>query len=797
MERCRTISWTQRHSDLSAAIGLALVALVLMSPYLLRPDVLMWPRSGLGTDFLRYRWSHVYHLHQSLRESGEMPLWRGTALGGEPMVGNPAVMLFYPLQLLIALLPLPILWGFAFQTTLHLWIAGMGTYVLARHAMELRQLAALVGALAMMLTPRLSSNAVGDVGLTYAMCWVPFCLAWAKLALDRRRWEWTILAGVGLAFQFLIHIHIFFFTAWTIGLYFLYQVMITSMSVLRGQSAREIARRYLGQAGLLALIPIVCCGLVAFELLPFATYLPYLSREAMTLSEANRYALPPVMLISAVMPSALKFPEWELYVGLLPLALAPLAILSQRRAEVGFWAGLAAFAAIFSLGDATPVFPLLLHWIPGFRWLRVPARMWYYLAVAATALTSLAVDALSRPPARARWGRGWQHWLFFGGGVLVVATIAGRWFTRRPDELDWTLGFLGSLGLVVGLSGVWYWMHGRIRYATLGGMLIGALLLDLLPVDTAYMTPLPIEQVFQMPAIGRRFLEPEIQGQQPFRIYAVRSELPYHVVAQAGLETADGMNSFQFEPYVEFIKQASGCTLPGFAASVPPCSTNEVSATAYRDAIPDAALLGLFNVRYVITPLELKNPEWVLRDTVDGERLYENQAVLPRAYGVGRVEVVADRPALWQRLVHVDVSQVALVEAGDVESPLPQESFHAPAQVFEYQPNKIRVGINMPGDGMLVLGEVWTPGWQATDNGRPAKVLRVDGALRGVYLVSGTHQIILQFMPQALVGGLAISILTALACVVALRRWVLPGSAGVLARILCGQDARVPWRVRK
>jgi hypothetical protein len=768
MARCRPLSWTQRHPDLAAAIGLALLALALMSPYLSRSDVLVWPRSGLGTDFLRYRWSHVYHLRRSLRDYGEVPLWRGTTLGGEPMIGNPAVMVFYPVQLLMALLPLPILWSFAFQTALHLWIAGIGGYVLVRHAMGLRRLAALVGALAMMLTPRLSSNAVGDVGLTYAMCWVPFCLAWARLALDQRRAAWAVLAGMGLAFQYLIHVHIFFLTSCTIGLYFLYSVVITVESARRAGSVRQVFYRCLGQARVLALMPLVCAGLAAFELLPFVTYLPFLSREAMTLSEANRYALPPMMLVSAVMPSALKFPEWELYVGLLPLVLAPLAALSPRRTEAGFWAGLAAFAALFSLGDATPLFPFLFRWVPGFRWLRVPARMWYYLAVATTALSSLAVDALARPSVRDRWGRGWQNWLLLGGAGLMIATTAGRWFTRRPGEPDWMLGFVGSLGLALGLTGVWGWVHDRIRYGTLGGMLVGALLLDLVPVDSAYMTPLPAEHVFRMPTIGRRLVAPDTRAQLPFRIYAVRSELPYHVVAQAGLEVVDGMNSFQFEPYVEFIKQASGCNLPGVAASVPPCSTNEVSSTAYRDAMPDPALLGLFNVRYVVTSMELKGPEWILRDAVDGERLYENRRVLPRAFGVGRVEMVADRPALWQRLAQVDVQESALIETREMDVPLPQEPFHAPAQVLEHRSNHIRVHIEMPGDGVLVLGEVWTPGWKATDNGRPSQVIRVNGALRGVYLEAGAHEVVLRFVPRALVGGLAISLFTILACTVAL-----------------------------
>ena len=762
MRRCRV------RPDLLAVISMALLALALMSPYWLQSDVLVWPRSDLGTDFLHYRWVHMYHFRRSLQEYGEVPLWRNGSLGGEPIVGNPAVMLFYPVQLLVALLPFPILPAFALQTAFHFWIAGMGTYVLLRQAMGLRRLAAYIGALALMLTPRLSSNAVGDVGMDYAMCWAPFCLAWAKLAIDQRRWAWVFLAGIGLALQFLLHVHVFFHTAWAIGLYFGYQTAVTGFSAWRKRQLGEEIRPWLAKAGRLALVALVCSGLAAFELLPFVTYLTHLSRETMTLSEANHYALPPVLLFSVAMPSSLKFPEWELYVGLLPLALAPLAILHPRRAEAGFWIVLAGFAVLFSLGTATPLFPLLYNWVPGFRWLRVPPRMWTYVAVAVAALIGLAVDALVQPSTRAKWGRRWRNWLLFSGWGLTLATVAGRWLTRRPGEFDWVLGIVGSLGLASGLISVWLWMRSRIGYAMLGQILIGALLLDLLPVDAAYMRPQPAEQAFQMPEIGKSLLDPQVRTKQPFRIYAVRGELPYHVAEREGLELVNGINSFQFESYIQFIKQASGCTLPGFAASVPPCLSNEVSATAYRDAIPDPGLLGLFNVKYVITPLKLQGPQWALLDAVDGEYLYENLAVLPRAFGVGGIEWVPSRPALWQRLAQVDVSQVALVEGDGTAGELAKGGFHVPAEILEFQPNRMRIDVEMPGDGMLVVGEVWTPGWQATDNGAPAQVLRVNGAMRGVYLKAGTHQVIMEFRLRSFTWGLAISALTALVCAVAL-----------------------------
>jgi hypothetical protein len=335
------LSWWRRHPDLSALLFLALMALLLMSPYLFRPEVIVWPRSALGTDLLNYRWAHVFHLRQSLQRDGQIPLWRPSTLGGEPMIGNPAVMLAYPLQLLMALLPIPVFAGFAWLTALHLWIAGVGIWVLVRHTLGLGRLASLLSALAMTLTPRLSSYAVGDVGIDYALCWVPLTLAWASLALQRRRLLWVILVGIGLAAQYLLHIQVCFYALWVLGLLIAYHALLAAWTTRSTEGWRGLLREVRRSVWPLALALPVFAGLVAFQLLPSIGFLPHLSRASMSLSRADAYALPPVLLVSALFPCPLRFTEWELYVGLLPLLLIPWAAVHPRRDQAAFWFGIA------------------------------------------------------------------------------------------------------------------------------------------------------------------------------------------------------------------------------------------------------------------------------------------------------------------------------------------------------------------------------------------------------------------------------------------------------------------------
>lgn len=768
MSENRFIRWGRTYPNLAAALLLLAAATALMMPYLLQPDAIMWPRSELGTDLLTYNWPSVAYLKQAIQDHGQIPLWQPNAMSGLPMIGNPAIRVFYLPQFLLSLLPVPILWMFALLNLLHFWIAGLGGYGLAYFTIGLNRQAALIGGLLVMLTPRLSSNIVGDLGYTYGLCWIPLWFLFTRLALDRRSWRWAILAGAALSCVYMTNIQFILYAGWLLFLYVAYKVILSFTSPFVFQ---DWIRNVSTLVGLSALILALFAAFSAYQLLPFATYLPYQSREAMTLESADYLALPPALLINALIPTSFKFPEWELYVGLLPLILAPLAVLNTRTRETRFWLGIAIFSVMFSLGSATPLYAFMFYVVPGFSYLRVPARMWYFAALAAAVLTALAVDYVLHSGRLS--SRQWR-WLLTSGGLFIVITLAGRYLTRRPDELDWMLGFLAAVSVVMSLIGLWRFLNKRLTAFQLAGVLVVAILVDLFPLDLAFARPRPSAEVFQMPEIGQYVIE-QAQHEQ-FRIYGIRREIADHIVVANQLEVVEGLNSFQFATYSRFMRLASGCNVEGIFAAVPPCASNEYSPNAYLDAIPNPALLGLLNVKYVISPFELPDlDEFVLIKTTETERLYENRAVFPRAFGIGQVEIVESSDEVWARLPQVNVQTTAIIEpsqpVGDINF---DGDFFVPAEVIDYTPNEIRVRIAMPGDGILVFGEVWTPGWQADVDETEAPVLRVNGTLRGIVLNAGEHVVRLYFMPPAFVTGLIITLITAAGSILALifgRSW--------------------------
>jgi uncharacterized membrane protein YfhO len=57
------------------------------------------------------------------------------------------------------------------------------------------------------------------------------------------------------------------------------------------------------------------------------------------------------------------------------------------------------------------------------------------------------------------------------------------------------------------------------------------------------------------------------------------------------------------------------------------------------------------------------------------------------------------------------------------------------------------------------------PGWQATIDGRPLEILRVDHALMGVSVPAGDKEVLLRFRSTRFAAGAWISVLTLLGCV--------------------------------
>jgi hypothetical protein len=129
-------------------------------------------------------------------------------------------------------------------------------------------------------------------------------------------------------------------------------------------------------------------------------------------------------------------------------------------------------------------------------------------------------------------------------------------------------------------------------------------------------------------------------------------------------------------------------------------------------------------------------------------RVYENDAALPRAWVTARQDVAAN-PELALRAVgdtDFDARRTAVVErrVDGVGS-----GTGGRARITDYEPERVEIDATSRGPGMLVLSDLYYPGWKAHVDGEDVDIERVDYLLRGVPLSDGHHTVEFRYEPAS------------------------------------------------
>jgi hypothetical protein len=162
-------------------------------------------------------------------------------------------------------------------------------------------------------------------------------------------------------------------------------------------------------------------------------------------------------------------------------------------------------------------------------------------------------------------------------------------------------------------------------------------------------------------------------------------------------------------------------------------------------------------------------------------KIYENLAVLPRAYPVHQAEIVADEAAAVAaiRASQFDPSQKVVRLALDNEPAglisLGQPSLQDRVTITSYQPERVELATSLATPGWLVLSDTYYPGWQATVDGQPVEILPANLMFRLIQLPAGQHTIIFEFIPRSLQIGALITLLAFLFLVAGLAKTYATG----------------------
>jgi len=694
--------------DRWSLIILSIVVVLFFLPFFTASNILVWSYSHLGSDIDYRHWPDLTRYAASLRE-GKLALWDPLIALGRPLAGDPGVLFGYPFIILFVFLP-PTL-AFNVYDALHVFIAGMAMFLFLQKGYYLSRPASLIGGMAFAFAPKLIAHlASGHVGVIAGVAWSPLVWLGLKRSFDGS-YIAAALAGGVMAMQLPTHVQMPYYTAGIASAFWLWH-LVPQLWRKQWNQVRHLLAVY-------AIWLIAFLLLAAYLIIPFLEIVRYNSRASFSLEDANVFALMPSLLLTLLTPTLnFRLHEWTIYLGVLPPLLALVGILTSPHKVKGLFAALAIFALIFALGTATPLFELAFYFLPGFQFFRVPTRLWFFGGAAAIILAGFGAQALDDDLKRIARRHQWRLLQLagvyvIGGGVALIAYVAlfGQWHVYLAMQLALLL-------LLVVL--VWAWLNDRLNSDHLRWLLVPLLLFDLLPVSKSYINQIDPQKTFLRSTPELDFVS---RQNDIFRVYSPQGDQPYAAAAEKNVEFLDGLLAFQIGHAVKAIRESSGCNNVRYATSIPPC-LDDVTPTAS----PNAELLGRLNVRYVINPHLLSDPNFklVMRDK---EYVYENLLWLPRARlgGKGRAEILKR-------------------EAGDYE-----------------------IAVNVEEASQLIVSETWLPGWRATSAGRELSVTQAEGALIGVAVSPSDTLIRLRYDPLGWQIGWRVSLIAW----IVLGTWIL------------------------
>jgi hypothetical protein len=662
---------------------------------------------------------------------GEIPLWNPYNNAGFPFIGDTQAAVFYPPRwITLALASVSGGWTYhalELEMTAHVLLFSLLMYLFIRRltiGAPRSRLAALVGAITASYGGFLSGYPPLQLALLESAIWLPLTLLGIHEATrPPRPWSlWLLLAAVGIGLSWLAgHPQTSYFLT----------LLAVAYTGYRLAAVRAPWVYFILHVGILGL---ASGALAAVQLLPGLEYLALTARPNLGF-DAKDNGFPFQDVVQFIYPGVVSLFS-PLHVGVFSLVLAGIAV-ARRAGEAVFWAAVALIALLWSFGGGSAIYPLLYQILPGLRFFRGQERAAYLVSMSLAILAGLGMTRLTRAPVD-RADVLAQRLPRFLDRLLVAALILSGilfavWLTA-PDQLGGVMSRIAFGTLMIALLRLLLppLVNGRLPAWLLIGLIAFELFSTYLDADSNYDPVPPHTQIAIDPPA---WVEPVLADRDiPFRVDGFRG-LGGNFGSLYGVADIRGIS-------------------PLFLSSI------------YRlveSDLPDERAWEILSVRYVYSDWrELPVPSTIVytgADRFGPVNLHRLDQPRPFAQVMFDIWAAADADEALDVVFNpaVNLRRVAALE---FEPPFADDSSlePIPAQVLSFKPETIVLQVSTPRPGVLSIALPYYPGWRAVSDEREVDLVRVYGALSGILLSEGDHQITLTYDPQTYRVGSAISV---------------------------------------
>jgi hypothetical protein len=154
----------------------------------------------------------------------------------------------------------------------------------------------------------------------------------------------------------------------------------------------------------------------------------------------------------------------------------------------------------------------------------------------------------------------------------------------------------------------------------------------------------------------------------------------------------------------------------------------------------------------------------VLFEGQRGLKVFTNPSGMPRARlvhaAVARPNEVLVAVAIED--ANTDLNRTVVLQG---EAPTLDNCDGGSVQLERYRATSVTLRADSPCRAMVVLADVWFPGWKAYVDGRPAKIWKAYNVVRGVVVDAGRHEVRMVYRPASVFIGAGLAGLGIILCI--------------------------------